>query len=370
MLKKFAISALAIFLLLSCAKKEKVIKIGGVGPLTGSQSEVGQDLINGEKLAVEEINASGGLLGKKVVLVSMDDKADPKEAVSVAHKLVSDSQVIAVIGHLNSGATLPASRVYHQGGMVMLTPTSTNPKITKQGFKNVFRACITDEVQGPLCADFAIDKLSKEKFAVLHDKTAYGQGIAEQFTKKVIDREKSLLLFEGITEGDKDFTAISTKIKNLNPDLLFFGGAFPEGGLIIKQARQLGMDATFMAGDGCFAPEFMKIGGNASEGTIISFLASPWEEKESAKEFVAKFKKKYGVVKTYAPYGYECINIIAKAIKAAKKAERGALLGAMSDPNFYYEGILGNTQFDNKGDTKNKELYFYVVKEGKLQLCK
>lgn len=370
MLKRFVIFILAIFLLLSCAKKEKVIKIGGVGPLTGSQAEVGQDLINGEKLAVEEINAAGGLLGKKVILVSMDDKADPKEAVSVAHKLVSDPQVVAIVGHLNSGATLPASRVYYQGNIVMLTPASTNPKITKQGFKNVFRACITDEVQGPLCASFAIDKLKKEKFTVLHDKTAYGQGIAEQFTKTVIDKGKTLLLFEGITEGDKDFTAILIKIKSLNPDLLFFGGMFPEGGLIVKQAKQLGLGTTFMAGDGCFAPEFMKIGGSASEGTIISFLSPPWEKGESTKEFVAKFEKKYGAVKNFAPYGYECVNIIAKAVKTAGKADRKAILDTMADPNFYHEGILGRTQFDEKGDTKNKELYFYVVKEGKFQLCK
>lgn len=370
MFKKLTIFALTIFLLLSCAKKEKVIKIGGVGPLTGPQAEVGQDLINGEKLAVEEINAAGGLLGKKVVLVPMDDKADPKEAVSVAHKLVSNPQVVAVVGHLNSGATLPASRVYHQGSIVMLTPASTNPKITRQGFKNIFRACITDEVQGPLCASFAIDKLKKEKFAVLHDKTAYGQGIAEQFTKTVIDKGKTLLLFEGITEGDKDFTAILTKIKSLSPDLLFFGGMFLEGGLIVKQSKQLGLVALFMAGDGCFAPEFMKIGGSASEGTIVSFLSPPWEKEESTKEFVTKFKEKYGVVKTYAPYGYECVNIIAKAIKVAGKADRKAILDTMSDANFYYEGILGKTQFDEKGDTKNKDLYFYVVKEGKFQLCK
>lgn len=368
MLKKLTLSVLAIFFLISCAKKEEPIKIGGVGPLTGPQAEVGQDLINGERLAVDEINAAGGLLGKKIELISMDDKADPKEAVSVAHKLVSDFQVVAVVGHLNSGATLPASRVYHQGGMVMLTPASTNPKITKQGFKNVFRVCLTDEVQGPSCADFAIDKLNKEKFIVLHDKTAYGQGIAEQFTKKIIEREKSLLLFEGITEGDKDFTGILTKIKILKPDLLFFGGMFLEGGLIVKQARQLNITATFMMGDGGFAPEFMKIGGNACEGAIVSFLAPPWEEKESTKEFVAKFKEKYGVVKTYAPYGYECINIIAKAIKIAGKAERGAILEAMSNPNFYYKGILGKTQFDEKGDTKNKELYFYIVKNGEFRL--
>jgi len=357
-----------IFFLFNCAKKEEVIKIGGVGPLTGSQAEIGQDLINGEKLAVEEINAQGGLLGKKVELLAMDDKADPKEAVNVAHKFVSDPDIVAVVGHLNSGATLPASIVYHQANMVMLTPSSTNPKVTKQGFKNVFRACITDEVQGPLCASFAIETLKKEKIAVLHDKTAYGQGIAEQFTKTVIEKGKNLLLFEGITEGERDFMAILTKIKNLNPDLLFFGGIFPEGGIIIKQARQLGLKATFMTGDGCFAPEFMRIAGQASEGTVVSFLAPPWEEKKSASEFVATFKKKYGAVKTYAPYGYECVNIIAQAIKIAGKVERRTILEVMNDPDFYYEGILGRTQFDLYGDTKNKDLYFYVVKNGKFQL--
>ncbi len=363
-----SIAALVVITaLVSCAREPTVIKFGSVQPLTGPQAEMGQDLANGQRLAVEEANARGGVLGKKLELVVMDDMADPKEAVSAANKLVSDPGIVAVVGHLNSGATIPASTIYNAAGVCMITPAATNPKVTTQGFRNVFRACITDAVQGPLAADFAIDTLGVSSMCVLHDKTAYGQGLAEQFRDRAVERGAEVLLFEGIIEGDRDFSAVLTRIKTHNPDLIYFGGMYPEGGLLVKQARNLGISAMFMTGDGCYNPEFMEIGGPESETAIVSFLAPPWGEQPQAAEFVQRFKKRFGQpVKTYAPFGYDCVNVLIKAIRRAGKADRGSIIEAMRDPGFFHDGVIGKTQFDEYGDTKNVVLFFYVVRDGEL----
>ncbi len=353
--------------LMSCSGEPTVIKFGSVQPLTGPQAEMGQDLANGQRLAVEEANARGGVLGKRLELVVMDDMADPKEAVSAANKLVSDPGVVAVVGHLNSGATIPASTIYNAAGVCMITPAATNPKVTQQGFRNVFRACITDAVQGPIAADFAIDTLGVTTMCVLHDKTAYGQGLAEQFRDRALERGVTVHLFEGIIEGDRDFSAVLTRIKTHGPDLIYFGGMYPEGGLLVKQARNLGIQATFMTGDGCYNPEFMEIGGPESEGAIVSFLAPPWEDQPQAVEFVRRFRERFGQpVKTYAPFGYDCVNILIDAIVRAGKADRQSIIEAMREPGFRHDGVIGGTQFDDNGDTRNVILFFYVVKDGEL----
>jgi branched-chain amino acid transport system substrate-binding protein len=360
----FVIAALA---LCTCSREPTVIKFGSVSPLTGPQAEMGQDLANGQRLAVEEANARGGVLGKTLELVVMDDMADPKEAVSAANKLVSDPGVVAVVGHLNSGATIPASTIYNAAGVCMITPAATNPKVTQQGFRSVFRACITDAVQGPIATDFAIDTLGTSSMCVLHDKTAYGQGLAEQFRDRALERGVDVLMFEGIIEGDRDFSAVLTRIKALAPDLIYFGGMYPEGGLLVKQARNLGVEAVFMTGDGCYNPEFMEIGGPESEGAIVSFLAPPWEDQPQAAEFVARFKQRFGQpVKTYAPFGYDCVNILIAAIDRTGKADKASIIEAMREPGFRHDGVIGRTEFDEHGDTKNVILYFYVVKEGRL----
>ena len=365
-----ALVIISVFIIPGCKKDADVIKLAVVAPLTGNQAEMGQDLVNGEKLASEEINAHGGILGKKLELIIMDDQADPTEAVTIANKLVVNKDVVGIVGHLNSGTTLPASAVYYKSGMPVVMPVPTNPKITQQGFNNLFRIPATDADQGPQAARFAFETLHKNKFVIIHDKTAYGQGIADEFKREAEKLGVKILLYDAITEGQTDFSAILTRIKSLNPEVFYFGGMYPEGGLLIKQARAVGINAIFMVGDGCYDPEFIKIGEKATEGSIISFLAPPWEEEQSTAEFAKNYESKYGKIKNYAPFGYDGVYIFAKAIKATGKADRKTIIDELRKPDFYLDGVVGKIEFKENGDNKNANLYFYQVKNGKFELFK
>jgi branched-chain amino acid transport system substrate-binding protein len=322
---------------------------------------------NAVELAIDEINEKGGIKGKRLELIAIDDKADPKEAVSIAHKFITDPQLYAVVGHLNSGCSIPASRVYAQANLLMISPSSTNPKLTQQGFKNVFRTCTTDNVQGEAAAEFAFSSLKKKKAVILHDKTAYGQGLAEEFKKKFKDLGGEILAFEGITEGDKDFTAILTRVKGYNPEILYFGGMFPEGGLIVKQARELGLKATIMSGDGLYDTEFIKIAGASSaEGTIVSFLVPPIDKLPQAKEFAKKYREKFGAIGPFSPYAYDATKIIIWALENTEKLTRESLIETVRKIKDF-PGTTGTISFDEKGDTLRKAIYFYLVKDGKFE---
>ncbi|MCX7918810.1 MAG: branched-chain amino acid ABC transporter substrate-binding protein [bacterium] len=350
----------------SCAQQQtNVIRIGFAAPLTGDQAEIGIDMKNGVLMAIEEANAAGGVLGKKLELVPMDDKHDPKEAVAVAQKLITDPTVVAVVGHLNSNCSIPASKKYHEAQLAMITPSSTNPELTLQGYPEIFRMCATDSFQGPFGAEFAIKELGKKRIAILHDKSQYGQGLAEEFRKGVHQLGLKEILFEGITQGDRDFTAILTKIKSKNPDLVYFGGMYPEAGLLAKQMKELGMQTQFMGGDGLYVPGFLDIAGKAAEGTIITFSVPSWDKVETAKQFINKFTAKYGAIKTYAPFAYDAANIIIDAIKRAGTTDRAAVVKAIRETKDF-NGVVGITNFDEHGDTTNKAMYVYIVKEGKF----
>jgi len=350
---------------IDCGGTNRPIKIAVVGPLTGSQAEFGQAVVNGARIAVEEKTR---ILGRPVELILMDDKADPKEAVSVANKLAVDKDIVAVVGHVNSGTTIPASAVYYKAGLVMITPDATNPKITEQGFDNVFRVCITDAQQGPAAAHFVVEKLNKRSVAVIHDKTAYGQGLAEEFRKTASLLGCRILSFEGITEGDREFSGILLKVKNLNPGVLYFGGMYPEASLLVKQARSLGIKAAFVTGDGSFEAKFVEIGGKATEGTFLTFLALPWEETPAAESFVKAYNQRFGEIKPYAPFSYDATRIILKAIELAGKVDRSALKQVLRSQTFSFEGVVGVTKFDKKGDSINQKPYIYTVKNGKFIL--
>jgi len=368
------VRALGLFLLLSViacqrADQGQVIKIGSSGPLSGPQADLGQQLLNGARLAVDEANAAGGVLGAKVELVAMDDKADPKEAVSVANKLVADSSVVAVVGNPNSGTALPASPVYHQNGMPFVIAAATNPKITQQGFREVFRICPTDDMQGPQAANFAIEELKKTRIALLHDKSPYGQGLVGQFKKEAKRLGITSFVEEAtITAGDSDFSAVLTSLKEKNPDLIYFGGMYPEGGLLLRQSGTLGIKATFMGGDGSFDPQVIQVAGNAAEGAIFSFIAPPWDKIPEAKDFSDKYRARHSEIGAFSPYGYDSVNVVISALKKAGKVDRQAIIEALRAPDFSYKGVTGTIRFDEKGDAKDKRLYFYVVKDEKFEL--
>lgn len=360
-----AVAVLTAVFVLGCAgEKADVIKIGMGSPLTGDQAKIGQDMKNGAQLAVDDINQKGGVLGKNLVLVAHDDKHEPREAVAIAQKLKTDKKVMAIVGHLNSACSLPASNIYHQAGIVMISPSTTNVTFTKRGYRNVFRVCTNDAVQGQTSGKFVYERLKKRRIATLHDKTAYGQGLAKEFVKGVKDFGGDVILFEGITQGDKDYTAILTKVRSLNPDILYFGGMYPEGGKLAKQMSELGMKIPLIGGDGLFDSEFLRIAGRHAEGCMASFLVAPKEKMPSVADFEKAYREKFGEMGPYSPYAYDAVYIIAEAIKRANVLDRKKIAEEVAKTS--YNGVVGLTMFDEFGDTLNKEIFFYIVKDGKF----
>lgn len=347
---------------------EKVVKIALVCPLTGDIAAMGQGMKRGAEMAVEEATVSGRFPEIKLELAAFDDRGDPKEAVNVANQIISDKKIIGVIGHLNSGCSIPASQIYAKRNLLMMTSASTNPKLTLQGLKNVFRVCTTDDVQGSFGANYCLDKLKITTAAVIHDKTAYGQGLAEEFKKQFESRQGKILSFDGINIGDKDFRSLLTRIKNEKPTMLYFGGMYSECGLISKQAKELGLIVPVVAGDGVFTPEYITIGGKSTEGDYASMVGAPPEKLPKAKEFMDKFKAKYpGInMQPYDPYTYEATCMLIEAIEKTNK-EPVKIVDYISKIKF--NGILGETTFDEKGDTLNKTISIYQVKNGKFVCC-
>lgn len=345
------------------------IVIGVAGPMTGDQSKLGGDIERGARLAVEEWNARGGINGKKIRLEVGDDQHDPKQAVSVANKLVN-SGIVGMVGHFNSSASIPASAVYHSSGVPMITPGSTNPKLTDQGFWNVFRVCGRDDQQGKVAADFVGGQLKLKRVAILHDKTTYGQGLAEEFRKSLAAHpETEVVSFDGVTQGDKDFRGILTSIKGKNPELFFFGGVFPEGGQLAKQAKEVGLTAPMLSGDGVIDPKFIEIAGAAAEGTYLTFTPDP-ENMPEAKGFLEKYKAKHGnELAPYAIYSYDAANILLTALAEAEKEGKikdGKRVAEIMR-NVNYDGALGHIEFDEKGDVKKSPYIVWITKNGKFE---
>lgn len=344
----------------SCtSKSSNEIKIGAAGPMTGDQSKMGTDLRHGVELAVEEWNAKGGVLGKKVVLQAEDDQHDPKQAVAVANKFVN-SGVVGVIGHWNSSASIPASGVYNQAKVVMITPASTNPQLTEQGFSTVFRVCGRDDQQGPVAARFARERFPTGAVAVLHDKTTYGQGLAEQF-ERALGEGPRVVFSSGVTQGDKDFRAVLTTVRGAKPDLIFFGGIYPEAGLLVRQARELGLTAPFIVGDGTYDQKFLEIAGPAAEGTFLTFGPDP-SHIPQAKAFLATYGERFGPHGPYSIYAYDAANILLSAIAQAGTAD-GAQV-AETIRSLAHPGAQGEIRFDAKGDVLNAPYIVWTVKNG------
>lgn len=367
-MKKWLIIGLCL-LAAACTKKgneqSDVIRIGAAGPLTGDLAVFGQDQLNGMKLAVEEWNAKGGVLGKKIVIVEGDDQRDPKQAVSAANKLVNDG-VIGVVGHFNSNCSIPASAIYNKAGIPQISHGSTNPQYTEQGFATAFRVCGRDDQQGKVAANFALSTLKAGKVAILHDKTTYGQGLAEEF-RKGLGTSAQVVIFEGVTVGEKDYSPVVTKVKSLNPDLIFFGGIYVEGGLLIKQFKGVGGTAPFIGGDGIMSEELIKIGGTATDGTYATF-GPDTKESPTAKGFNDTYKKKYGDPGVYSVYAYDATNILLQAIQKAGDTDKKKILDILKTTD--YQGALGHIQFDAKGDMKQSPYVVWKVEGGKFKQLK
>lgn len=346
----------------------QTIKIGWAGPLTGDQAFFGKTYMNGAQMALDEINAKGGVLGKKLELVPLDDQADPKQATVVAQRHCDDPSVIAVVGHFNSGCTIPAAPVYNKCRLVHVT-TSTNPRITQLGFDTVFRDLANDNMQGAVPAVYAIQKLKAKRAAVLHDKQAFGQGTAEVFAKTFGEKGGAVTSVNGITHGDVDFTAVITKIKGEKPDVVYFGGTATDGGLILKQMRQLGLKVPYMGPDGLYEKAFIEVATpSAAEGAFVTHQAPPFDSTEALKkwssDYKAKFKEDPG---PYSPYGYQQARIVADAIKRAGKLDREAVVKAARTTKL--AGLLVKTiEFDAVGESKSPSVFLFKVRDGQFVL--
>lgn len=345
--------------------QEMVVKIGNAAPLTGNIAHLGKDSENGARLAVEEYNAKGITIGGKKVkfeLVGEDDQADPKTGNIVAQRLV-DEGVKGVVGHLNSGTTIPASRIYNQAGIPMVSPSATNPTLTQQGFTNVFRTMANDIQQGTVVGKFAVTKIGK-KIAIIDDRTAYGQGLADEVEKAAKAAGGTITTREFTNNQATDFNAILTKIKSQNPDVIFYGGMDAQGGPMLKQIKQLGINAKFMTGDGGCTPELIKLAGDSiSDKDYCSQAGLPLDQIAD-KTFGERFKKRFGVeVQIYAPYAYDAAAALMEAMKAANSVEPAKYLPALKKVHF--KGVTGDVAFDDKGDTKYGAITMYQFKAGK-----
>ncbi|MBI4685050.1 MAG: branched-chain amino acid ABC transporter substrate-binding protein [Nitrospirae bacterium] len=366
-MRKFFMPLLALAILglifSGCQKKEDVIRIGVAGPMTGDQAKMGTDFKNGVTLAVEEWNSSGGVLGKKIAILIEDDQHDPKQAVSLANKLVN-AGAVGVIGHFNSSCSIPASDVYNRGGIPMLSPGSTNPQLTEKGYRGVFRVCGRDDQQGKVGAEFVINKLKLKKIAIIHDKTTYGQGLANEF-KKFVEKNVDVVYYGGIIQGDKDFKTVLTSIKEKKPELIYFGGIYPEAGLLVKQAKELNIQAPFMSGDGTIDPKFIEIAGaKAAEGTYLTFSPDP-KKIDTAKTFIENYEKKFGEIGPYSVYAYDAANVMLSAIKEAGSTDGKTIIDKLHSMEF--DGAVGKIRFDEKGDVTVAPYVVWITKNGKFE---
>ena len=340
------------------------VKIAHAGPLTGSIAHLGKDDENGVHLAVDQANEKKITIDGKPVTFEMqseDDQADPKTGTTVAQKLV-DAKVAAVIGHLNSGVSIPASEIYNKAGIPMLSGSATNPALTERGLKTVFRTVGRDDQQGPAIASYIANEVKAKKVAIIDDKTAYGEGLANEVEKTLKGDKVNIVGRERTTDKETDFKSILTKIKAKNPDVIFHGGMDATGGPMLKQARELGIKAVFAFGDGACTDEMGKLAGQAAEGMVCSQAGLPREA--ASKEFVDAFTKKYGEIKQYAPYFYDATLAVIEAMKKANSTDPAKFTPELFNVSF--TGATGKVEFDQKGDRKDAEMTIFKLSNGKV----
>jgi branched-chain amino acid transport system substrate-binding protein len=337
------------------------VKVGVVGPITGGSAAFGAQLKKGVEQAVEDINAAGGILGEKIALSVGDDRADPKEGVSAANKFVGDG-IKFVIGHFNSGVTMPASEVYQENGILMISPSATNPKVTERKMWNVFRTCGRDDQQGVVAADFIVKNFKGKRVAIVHDKTTYGQGLAEETRKAMNAKGVKEVSFDGVNTADKDFTALVGKLKQARPDLIYWGGLHDTGGLIVRQARDGGLKAPFMGADGIASDEFAVIAGPGSEGTLMTFAPDP-RKRAVAKAVVEKFRAKGFEPEAYTLYSYAALEVIKQAAERAKSLDAKKVAAEIHSGKAF-KTVLGDLNYDKKGDITKLDYVMYTWKKG------
>ena len=347
-------------------QKSSDIKIGHVGPLTGGIAHLGKDNENGARLAIEQANAAGIKIGgkdAKFALVAEDDQADPKVGTTVAQKL-ADAKVAGVVGHLNSGTSIPASSIYSRAGIPVISGSATNPKLTEQGFKTQFRVVGRDDQQGPAIASYLATNNKPKTVAIIDDATAYGEGIANEVEKTLKAANISVLPREKGTDKTTDWKAVLTKLRGRNPDAVFYGGMDATGGPLMKQGRELGIKAVFSFGDGACTDEMAKLAGAAAEGLLCSQAGIPAQAAD--KKFLEAYKAKFNAKPIlYSPFTYDAANILIEAMKKADSADPAKYLPELQKGAF--NGVTGTIAFDGKGDRKDAEMTIFTMKGGKIE---
>ena len=351
----------ALFFLGFAGAAEADVTIGVAGPITGANASFGAQLTQGVAQAAEDFNRSGGILEQRVVIQQGDDVSDPKQGVSVANKFVGDG-VRFVVGHFNSGVTIPASEVYADNGVLMITPSATNPKVTERKLWDVFRTCGRDDQQGRLWADLALGKLRDAKIAIVHDKTTYGQGLADAAKGFMNAGGKKEVLYEGVNAGEKDYSAIVSKIKASGAEYLMWGGLHTEGGLIVRQMRDQGIKTVMISGDGITDTEFASVGGPGVEGTLMSFGPEP-RNNPNAKAIVAEFAAKGFDPQGYTLYSYAAMQIIKQAAEKANSLDPKKVAEVMHSGGIF-KTVIGDIAYDKKGDRTTVDYVWYVWQKG------
>ena len=367
---KHQLSFIALAIAFSgAALAQEVVKIGHVAPISGAIAHLGKDNENGARLAIEELNAKGISIGGKKVkfeLLAEDDAADPKQGTAAAQKL-ADQKVSGVIGHLNSGTSIPASKIYSDAGIPQISPSATNPKYTRQGYKTTFRVVADDVHLGGTLGRYAVQKLNAKTIAVVDDRTAYGQGVADEFEKAAKAAGATIVGREFTTDKATDFTAILTTIKGKKPDVVFFGGMDAVAGPMIKQMKALGLNAKFMGGDGICTGELFKLSGDTMADNQVYCAEAGGVEGPQEKvlnDFKVKFKKRFNAdVQIYAPYVYDAVNVMVAAMVKANSSDPAKYLPVLAKTSDY-KGVTGNIGFDEKGDVKNGALTLHSYKAG------
>ena len=371
-MKLTTLAAAVLSLSTGLAMAQSVVTIAHVGPTSGAIAHLGKDNENGAIMAVEELNAAGVTIGGQKVtlkLMTEDDGADPKQGTAVAQKL-ADAKVAGVIGHLNSGTSIPASKIYSDAGIPQISPSATNPKYTRQGFKTTFRVVADDTQLGGTLGKYAVKTLKGKAIAVIDDRTAYGQGVAEEFSKAVVASGGTIVAKEFTTDKATDFNAILTTIKGKKPDVVFFGGMDAVAGPMLRQMKSLGISAKFMGGDGICSTELVKLAGDAvTDNQVFCAEAGGVEgkAKEGMEDFKKKFKAKFGAdVQVYAPYVYDSVKIMVAAMVKAGSSDPAKYLPALAATKDF-KGVTGPIGFDAKGDIVGGALTLKTIKGGKLE---
>ena len=352
--------ALGFAIALTGNSAQAQVKFGVGGPITGPSAATGAQMKNGVDQAAKDINAAGGILSQKIAVEYGDDVSDPKQGVSIANKFAADG-VKFVIGHYNSGVTIPSSEVYQENSILQITPASTTPTVTERKMWNIFRVCGRDDQQGKVAGDYILKHFKGKKVAVVHDKTTYGKGLADETKKTINAGGMKEVLYEGINTGEKDYSALVSKIKQSGADLVYFGGLYTEGGLIVRQMRDQGVKAPLMGGDGITSDEFAAVGGPGVEGTLMTYGPDP-RNKPEAKSIVEEFRAAKFEPEAYTLYSYAGVQVIKQAAEAAKSLDPKKVAEKMHS-GMKFKTVLGDLSFDKKGDITKLDYVMYLWKK-------